>query len=96
MILKKMNFIFVSLIIAQLLTTSSTNSPKGKETSTIVHKFTNSFSGKKLPLNENSRINSLTCFKHQININVALLSCLLLVISLLSTAVLPRKTSAFS
>ena len=41
----------------------------------IAYKFKNSFSVKKLPFIESLRINSLTCFNHQFNIIVVILSC---------------------
>ena len=37
---------------------------KGKETSITVYEFKNTFFEKKLPLIENLRIKSLSCFKH--------------------------------
>ena len=55
-----------------LSTTSSTYPPKGKENSIMVYKFKNSLSEKQLLLIENLGIKSLTWFKHQINIIVAI------------------------
>ena len=65
MILKEVN-VFVSLIICPIV-----NNLKEEEKNIMVCKFKNYFSEKKLPLIENLKLKSLTCFHHQIDIIVA-------------------------
>ena len=76
MIMKEIKIIFVSMIICSTVGSLINTSPEGKETS-IDKK-----NEKKLPLIENLRIKSLSCFKHQINIIVVVLSCTVEVFSM--------------
>ena len=69
MILKEIKIIFVSMIICSIVG-NPTHPPEGKETS-----INNLKNEKKLPLTENLRLKSLSCFKHQINKIVFVLWC---------------------
>ena len=64
----------VSVIIFQLLKPSSTHAPEGNKENYSVLIQKSFFGEKKLPLIENLRIKLLSCFNHQINITVVLLS----------------------